>query len=124
MVIFTSEKDFFEVIEKHNQLVFQCVSGMISFSDFCEIYNNFYVFYALDGHESDEEEQAIFQKYDYLIEPHRLITYEILSKLCADEDEECEIYRMAGFFGSNEALKRLANIKNIIFVNSIKNKIK
>ena len=111
MVIFESEADLVETIAKHDALVRQCVSGQIPFLEFCEKYNDFYAYFALDGHESDDEEQALLEKHDGLIEPHRVIAYEILGKVCSDEDARLKSYRNAGRFGSAEALRRLALVK-------------
>ncbi|MCX9158593.1 hypothetical protein OPU71_20970 [Niveibacterium sp. 24ML] len=109
--MFESEADLLETIAQHDALVRQCVAGKLSFFEFCEKYNNFYAYWALDGHESDEEERALLEKHDNLIEPHRVIAYEILEKLCSDEDAKLGSYINAGRFGSLEATKRLANVR-------------
>ena len=111
MVMFESEADLLEMIAQHDMLVRQCVAGELSFMEFCEKYNSFYAFFALDGHESDEEERSLLEKHDRLIEPHRVIAYEILGQVCSDEDAELETYKKAGRFSSAEALKRLANVR-------------
>lgn len=111
MVMFESENDLLQTIARHDALVRRCLKGDISFSEFCEIYNDFYAYFALDGHESDEEERALLEKYGRLIEPHRFIAYEILGRLCADEDAELESYKNAGRFGSAEGFRRLALVR-------------
>ncbi|GAA5172991.1 hypothetical protein [Viridibacterium curvum] len=111
MVMFESEADLIATIAQHDALVRQCVAGELSFFDFCEKYNDFYAYWALDGHESDEEERTLLEKHDSLIEPHRVIAYEILGKLCSDEDAKLDSYINAGRFGSAEAMKRLANVR-------------
>jgi len=110
MNIFESEADLVQTIETHNALISQCVNGEIEFGEFCDKYNNFYAYYALDGHESDEEERSILEKHENKIEPHRIIAYEILGQVCSDEDAELESYKSAGRFGSAEALRRLRNV--------------
>ena len=82
MVMFESEADLLETIAHHDALVRQCVTGELSFLEFCEKYKDFYVHFALDGHESDEEERSLLEKHDNLIEPHRVIAYEILGQVC------------------------------------------
>jgi hypothetical protein len=111
MVIFESENDLVKTIAEHDALVQRCVAGEISFVEFCETYSDFYPRFALDGHESDEEERSLLEKHDRLIEPHRVIAYEILGKLCADENSELESYKNAGRFGSAEALRKLAGVE-------------
>ena len=111
MNMFKSEEDLLKTIERHDSLVEKCKSGEIGFLEFCEKYNNFYSYYALDGHESDEGEQSLFQKHEKRIEPHRVIAYEILGQVCSDEDAEREIYIQAGRFGSAEAIRRLKSVK-------------
>ena len=78
MIMFESEADLLETIDKHDALVRQCVSGALGFWEFCEKYNEFYAYYALDGHESDDEEPLLLKKFAFRIEPHRVISYEIL----------------------------------------------
>lgn len=111
MVMFESEADLLETIAHHDALVRQCVTKELSFLEFCEKYKDFYAHFALDGHESDEEERSLLEKHDNLIEPHRVIAYQILGQVCSDEDAKLESYKNAGRFGSSEALRRLANVR-------------
>jgi len=111
MNIFKSEEELLKTIMHHDDLVQKCISGEVDFSEFCEQYNNFHSYYALDGHESDEEEQALLEKHENRIEPHRVIAYEILGQVCSDEDAERETYKQAGRFGSAEAIRRLKNVE-------------
>ena len=110
MVMFESEVDFLSTIERHDALVRECIEGTIGFLEFCDKYNDFYAFYALDGHESDEEERQLLEKHEARIEPHRIIAYDILGKLCSDSDAQLDSYKQAGRFGSSEALQRLAHV--------------
>ncbi len=54
--MFESENDLLSTLEKHDQLIDDCASERISFSEFLEKYDTFYLTYALDGHESDLKE--------------------------------------------------------------------
>lgn len=110
MNMFESEADLLQTIEAHTDLVRQCVNGEIGFEEFCDKYKDFYSYYALDGHESDEEERSLLEMHENKIEPHRIIALEILGQVCADKDAELESYRSAGRFGSAEALRRLRNV--------------
>lgn len=110
MVIFESEADLVAKLNEHDELVRRCASGELTFDEFCDRYSNFYAFYALDGHESDAEERALLEKHEVRIEPHRVIAFEILGKLCSDRDAVLESYRMAGRFGSTEAVERLRRV--------------
>ena len=110
MVIFESEHDLLRKLSEHDELVRLCTCGEISFDQFCEKYNDFYAFYALDGHESDEEELALLDKHDKRIEPHRIIAVDILGRVCSDHDAQLEIYKQAGRFGSVEAVERLRRV--------------
>ncbi|MBL1215855.1 MAG: hypothetical protein HND52_20960 [Ignavibacteriae bacterium] len=110
MQIFQSEAELLQALDKHDALVRRCVDGTIGFWEFCEEYADFYAFHALDGHESDEEERALLEKHDSRIEPHRVISYEILGKVCSDEDARRKIYREAGRFGSARAVELLSRV--------------
>jgi hypothetical protein len=74
------------------------------------LYNDFYSYCALDGHESDEDERTLLKKYEARILPHRLITYDILWKVCSAEDAATTIYKEAGRFGPQEAVVKLKGI--------------
>ncbi len=111
MLMFESEAALIQALSLHDDLVRQCVAGQLRFDEFCEKYNDFYAFYALDGHESDQEEYDLLEKYDARIEPHRVIAEEILSQVCSDKDAEREIYKQAGRFGSVKAIEKLRNVK-------------
>lgn len=110
MLMFESEAALIEALALHDDLVRQCVSGQLSFEEFCEKYKDFYAFYALDGHESDHEERQLLEKYEARIEAHRVIAGDILGQVCSDENAELEIYKRAGRFGSVEAVERLRRI--------------
>ncbi|MET1078926.1 MAG: hypothetical protein ABWY06_13010 [Pseudomonas sp.] len=111
MEMFESESSLLDAIAAHDELVRRCVRGDISFDDFCREYNDFYAYYALDGHESDDEERELLLKHDAIIEPHRVIAYDILGRVCSDEDAQLEPYKQAGRFGSIEALRLLGHVR-------------
>lgn len=84
-----------------------CVSGTISFADFCAEYDNFYWSFGLDGHESDQAGQAVLAKYAARIALHQEVADTILAKLCSESDAAKESYRTAERLGSTEAIARL-----------------
>ena len=102
--MFRFDSDLSQVLDEHDALVQKCVNGETGFWEFCDVYNNFYDSCALDGHESDEEERVILKKHQNRIEPHRIISWEILEQVCSDEDAQFDVYQNAGHFGSSEAL--------------------
>jgi hypothetical protein len=53
----------------------------------------------------------LLEKYDSRIEPHRVIAEEILGLVCSDEDAKLNNYKQVGRFGSDEALRRLEQVK-------------
>ena len=110
MNIFKSEQDMLEVLDAQDQLVLRCAAGRIRFWDFCDQNHDFYWYYALDGHESDESEKLLLLKHKRRIEPHRIIAEEILSTVCKDEDMKNPLYIQAGRFGSDVALEKLRQV--------------
>lgn len=108
--MFQSEAVLREELRRHNELVRRCANGSLSFERFCEEYNNFWSYYALDGHESDEEERVILEKYEDCIEPHRIIAFDILGKVCSEDDAKLSTYQQAGRFGAVEAVNRLRHV--------------
>jgi hypothetical protein len=116
MKIFSSEDELLSVLEKHDQLILDCVSERIEFDKFLQDYDNFYMSYALDGHESDEEEKKMFEHYKNKIEPHKKVWELILAGgLASEENAAMEEYKEAGRFGSAEALNRLKSIARKYF---------
>jgi hypothetical protein len=53
------------------------VQGVLSFRQIYEQYAALYNAFALDGHESDEEERALLVKHANRIRPHRAIALEL-----------------------------------------------
>jgi hypothetical protein len=104
-----TEKELVSELDKHDQLIIDCASGRISLLEFLNKYNDFYVYYPLDGHESDDEEQKLLVSYENRIVPHRELFIK-LSNICSDEDANKDVYIQAGRFGSEEALRRLKEI--------------
>ena len=109
MKIFESENEMLAALEAHRELIRQCAAREISFPEFLAQYNDFYAAYALDGHESDAAERALFEKHAARIAVHREI-FETLGNLCADEDAPKAEYVRAGRFGSDEAFRGLQAI--------------
>ena len=109
--MFKSEADLLSTIERYDQLVSDCAAERISFVEFLEEYDTFYMKYARDGHESDDEERNLFRSHDHRIAPHREIWEKIIAcGLCSHDDAHKESYIQAGRFGSDEGLKRLREI--------------
>lgn len=111
MNVFESETALLRTIWAHDELVRKCVRGETTFGQFCQQYNDFYAFYALDGHESDEDELELFLKHEAFIDPHRVIAYYILGRACSDSDAELDSYKQAARFGSAEAVRRLSQVR-------------
>lgn len=105
------KKNYFLRCNEHDQLIRDCVSGRISFREFLNKYDTFYMTYALDGHESTPDEKELFEAHEGRIAPHRKVWERIIAGgLCADEDAHKELYIQAGRFGSDEGLRRLREI--------------
>ena len=108
MVIFKSEQNIIENLDFHDQLVMDCAFGKLDFWAFCEKYNNFFYFYALDSHEADEEEFELLKKYEERIIFHEQVTKHVLGQVCADIDAIKPDYIESGRFGLKVAVKKLA----------------
>ena len=106
--MFESESDLLLTIKRYDGIVRECLSEKITFEEFLIKYNSFY-YYALDGHESDEEEQNLFEKHKDKILPH-LEIMEKLSVYCSDPNALKESSLQANRFGSEEGLRQLKEI--------------
>ena len=62
MKVFSSEAELIASLKMSARQIDDCILGRITFDNFLSTYNNFYDRYALDGHESDDEEIAHLQK--------------------------------------------------------------
>ena len=107
MASYPSETDLVAALNRADQLVRLCAKDELSFDDFCAEYDNFYWSHALDGHESDQSGLAILAMYAARIAPHQSVAETILAKVSSDADATQESYRLAGRFGSVEAVARL-----------------
>ena len=66
--------------------------------------------YALDGHESDEEEKILLRKNANSLKLHMEITEIILNKLCTNEQAKESAYIQAGRIGPKEAFVLLKEV--------------
>jgi hypothetical protein len=110
MVIFQSEADLLDALARHDDLVRRCARKDMPFDTFCKAYNDFYAYYALDGHESDEEERLLLERYDHRLELHRIVTVDILGQVCSEDDASNPLYVQAGRYGSAEAVARIERV--------------
>ena len=102
MQIFQSEKDVRQKLTEHFIYAKEFALNNIT-------YNDFYFVYALEGHESDEEEKALLLKYKNKVYFHEVVT-SILSQICSDEDALKEIYKKSGRYNSETARNKIYNL--------------
>jgi len=110
MQVFESEEDLLSILDKLDSLVLECAAGNRSYEQFEAEYGYPFGYYALDGHESDDEERALLARHQYRIELHRRVADEILHLVCSPANAELESYRQAGRFGPREAQRRLQEL--------------
>ena len=108
--MFESEQELVATLDLFDQLVCRVLSGDLPFREFESQYDTFYVRYALDGHESDRAERALFEAYEERIALHREIWEEVLTRLCSDVDARKEAYVAAGRFGPDTATRILREL--------------
>jgi len=119
VMLFESEEELLATLDEHDQLIRDCVSAHISFLEFLDRYDDFYMTYALDGHESRVDEKEILAVHEKRIAPHREVWERIITGgLSAEEDAQKESYIQAGRFGSDEGLRRLGEIAHSLLENS------
>jgi hypothetical protein len=105
-----TEEELEMVLEKLDGLVASCVSGQLTIDQFFEEYGYPTGEYALDGHESDEDERRVLRKHEKQIKLHFEITEVILHQLCTREQATENAYRKAGRIGPDEALVWLKQV--------------
>jgi hypothetical protein len=109
MVIFTSEAELVEVLDKADAMIAACADGTLDFRAFHQQLGYLHGYYALDGHESDAEERTILERYAGRIAWIERVLEEV-GEVCADEDATKDAYIKAGRFGTAEALRRLRDL--------------
>lgn len=105
-----SEHELLRDLNVHDQLVARCARGELSWSEFETTYDSFYPRYPLDGHESDAEELALFEKHAARIALHREVWEQVLTKVTGDEHLDQQATVDAGFIGSKEAVRRIQEL--------------
>jgi hypothetical protein len=109
MVIFASESELLEVLDRADAMIAACVDGSLGVRDLLDQLGHLHGYHALDGHESDEEELALFARHRARIGWIERALGEI-GEICADDDALKDAYIKAGRFGSAEALRRLRSL--------------
>jgi len=109
MVIFTSESELTDVLDKADAMIAACAEGSLDFRTFHQQLGHLHGYYALDGHESDDEERAMLERHRGRIAWIERVLEEV-GAVCADEDATKEAYIKAGRFDSAEALRRLRRL--------------
>ena len=106
MVIFASESELLEVLDRADAMIAACVAGSLGVRELLDQLGQLHSYHALDGHESDDEELAMFTRHRARIAWIESALGEI-GEICADDDANKDAYIKAGRFGSVEALRRL-----------------
>jgi hypothetical protein len=101
-----TETELLRLLDAHDSLVQQCVSGGLSLDEFLSQYDNFPFTYALDGHESGLEEKEVLGRHASRISFHFGVMSS-LSGLCSDEEARNPLFIKAGRFPPSVALQRL-----------------
>eukprot|EP01012_Entosiphon_sulcatum_P000710 TRINITY_DN101230_c0_g1_i1.p1 TRINITY_DN101230_c0_g1~~TRINITY_DN101230_c0_g1_i1.p1 ORF type:complete len:131 (-),score=14.33 TRINITY_DN101230_c0_g1_i1:42-434(-) len=112
MVMFNSESELVKLLDRADALIASCVDGSLEFRAFYRELGDLHGYHALDGHESDHEEQVILDLHRDRIAWIERVLDEV-GKVCADEDATKEAYIKCGRFGSAEALNRLRRLAAI-----------
>jgi len=115
MKMFDSEQGLVDLLEKHDALVLACARRELDFSEFADSYGDFYNVYALDGHESDAEEQALLRKHEKAVSFHAHVRDEVLYIVCSEADAKLPSYRDAGRIAPSEAPERLIQLAQARF---------
>ncbi len=76
-----TEGELSTILKNGAKLILDCVQGYISFKTFLFEYDSFYLYHALDGHESDNAELELLQKYEAEIAIHKKIWDEVITKI-------------------------------------------
>lgn len=101
-----TETELLRLLDEHDSLVQRCISGDLSLDEFVRQYDNFPLAYALDGHESDPDEEAMLKRHAIRIGFH-LGVMQSLSGLCSEDDAKNPSYIKAGRISPLVALQRL-----------------
>jgi len=109
MVIFASEPEVIDVLDRADAIISACAEGSLDFRAFHQQLSDLHGRYALDGHEADAEERGILERHRGRIAWIERILDEVGS-VCADEDATKPAYIEAGRFGPDEALRRLRRL--------------
>jgi hypothetical protein len=86
-----SETELLRLLDDHDLLVQRCIAGSLPLDEFLREYDDFPFAYALDGHESDEDEKAMFRRYAARISFHFGVMESIYG-LCSDEEAKSPSY--------------------------------
>jgi hypothetical protein len=92
-----------EILDELDALVMRCVDGNISFDEFLEKYGYPMGYYALDGHESDEQGKSILADFAKRIALHQAITDRVLHKVCTPEQVADPAYKSSSRIKPSEA---------------------
>ncbi len=63
MTIFNSEAELLELLARMDAIIAACADGSLEFRAFHQELGHLHGHYALDGHESDEEERMILDRH-------------------------------------------------------------
>jgi hypothetical protein len=105
-----SEEQLSATLRVGAKLIFDCVHGRISFETFLVKYDSFYMYYAFDGHESDDAELELFQMHATEIAVHEAVWNEIITKITDDKFMNRPEVIRAGFIGREEGFTKLKKI--------------
>ena len=90
-------------------LVLKVILKKIPFQEFVKIYDNFYYYEALDGHEADEMQRKILDEFKIIVRLHEKIQLQVMNRLYLGKANK-EKFMEAGRIDEQEAIKRLTEI--------------
>lgn len=110
MVIFKSDANWIDPTGHQDDLIRQCMHHRMDIADICNKYRQLYSFHAIDGHDTDEEERTLLEKYEGQIQPHPIVAENFLAGVCSDADAQLDICQCADCLGLTEAVGRLRDL--------------
>jgi hypothetical protein len=99
-----------EALRHFTALVLSVGRNEISLQKFLEAYQNFYHYYALDGHESDAAERCLLDEQAEAIDLHRRVQEEVLSLVYMTGDWDRAALNRIGRIDPEQAQQKLAGL--------------
>ena len=117
-------REIIKTLFKATLLISRAVHKEISITEFSKVYDSFFYYEALDGHEADETQKEVLREFKDAIDLHEQVQTTVVDLLYTGNAEKRQLYLDTGRIDEEQAKRRLQALSEQFDLQKIVSRLK